>query len=91
VLLLANGAVATEPFTHRKGKQIIMSQSAECYLSSTMVRRLMRQNGVTIRSLAEKNQITMERIREVRANGVSGFVASNWHFMITGIWLDTID
>ena len=55
-----------------------------------MVRRLMRKHGVTIRSLAVKWNITMKRVREVREDGANGFAASEWHFMITGRWLDQI-
>ena len=59
-------------------------------LPGSMVRRLMRKHGVTIRSLAEKWNITMKRVREVREDGANGFAASEWHFMITGRWLDQI-
>lgn len=55
-----------------------------------MVRRLMRQHRVTIRSVAQKWNITMKRVREVRKDGVTSFAASEWHFMITGRWLDQI-
>ena len=57
-------------------------------LPGAMIRRMMRRRGVTIRSLAEKFNITQKRVREVRANGVAGFLASEWNFMITGEWLD---
>lgn len=60
-------------------------------LSGAMVRRLMRKHGVTIRSLANKFGMTMKRVREVRANGVRGFLASEWHYMVTGQWLDEIN
>lgn len=59
-------------------------------LSGPMVRHLMRKHGVTIRGLAQKFNITMTRVREVRANGVRGFAASEWHFLIAGCWLDNI-
>ena len=36
------------------------------------VKRLMRQNGKTIRSLAAQMNITMTRVRQVRAEGVEG-------------------
>jgi hypothetical protein len=57
-------------------------------LPGAMVRRLMRKHGVTIRSLAQKFDLTMKRVREIRAEGARGFAASEWHYMITGVWLD---
>lgn len=65
-----------------------MASIPDYKLPGAMVRRLMRKHGVTIRSVAEKYNITMKRVREVRANGVRGFAASEWHYMITGAWLD---
>jgi hypothetical protein len=44
--------------------------------------------GETIRSLAGEYQLTLKRVREVREHGVHGFLASEWHFLITGKWLD---
>lgn len=55
-----------------------------------MVRRLMRKRGVTIRALAAKHGLTLKRVREVRANGVRGFLANEWHYLITGQWLDQL-
>jgi hypothetical protein len=57
-------------------------------LPGAMIRRLMRKHGVTIAALAKKFNITMKRVREVRLTGARGFAASEWHFMITGAWLD---
>lgn len=57
-------------------------------LPGAMVRLLMRKRGITIRDLAAKFKITMKRVREVRASGVRGFAANEWHYMITGAWLD---
>lgn len=57
-------------------------------LPGAMVRRLMRKHGVTIRELAYKFGLTMKRVRQVRNEGARGFTASEWHFMITGVWLD---
>lgn len=57
-------------------------------LPGTMVRRLMRKRGITIQALAAKHNITLKRVREVRANGVCGFLAREWHYLITGQWLD---
>lgn len=46
-------------------------------LSGPAIRRRMRVNGHTIRSLAARMNVPMTRVRQVRANGVSGaaFVA----------------
>ena len=57
-------------------------------LPGAMVCRLMRKHGVTIRALAAKHNITMKRVREVRVSGVRGFLANEWHYLITGQWLD---
>ena len=57
-------------------------------LSGSMVCRLMRKHRVTISDLASKHQITQKRVREVRAKGVSGFLACEWVFLITGQWPD---
>lgn len=57
-------------------------------LSGVMICRLMRKHHITIQGLSERFQITKKRIREVRACGVAGFLASEWHYMITGAWLD---
>ena len=59
-------------------------------LPGAMIRRLMRKHRVTIRSLAQKYDITMVRVREVRMKGVRGFYANEYHFMITGVWLDNL-
>lgn len=57
-------------------------------LSGSMVCHLMRKHRVTIAGLAAKHNITQKRVREVRAQGVSGFLALEWVFLITGIWPD---
>lgn len=57
-------------------------------LSGAMVCRLMRKYRVTIAGLAAKHNITQKRIREVRAKGVSGFLAKEWVFLISGMWPD---
>lgn len=41
-------------------------------LQPETVRRLMRQNGKTIRSLAAQMNITMTRVRQLRNEGVEG-------------------
>jgi hypothetical protein len=65
-----------------------MASIPDYKLPGSMVRRLMRKHGVTIRTIAQKYHITMKRVREVRQDGARGFAASEWHFMITGVWLD---
>lgn len=62
--------------------------NTEHRLPGRMVCRLMRKHKVTIRALATKFNITQKRIREVRKDGVRGFLASEWHYLITGHWLD---
>lgn len=57
-------------------------------LSGAMVCRLMRKHHVTIAGLAAKFKLTQKRVREVRAKGVSGFLAMEWSYMITGVWPD---
>jgi hypothetical protein len=55
-------------------------------LSGHMVKRLMRRHRVTMREIKTRHQITLKRIREVRAKGVEGFLAAEWLFIITGKW-----
>jgi len=50
------------------------------------VKRLMRQHKIRIRDVALKHQITLKRVRQVRAEGVQGFLAAEWLFIITGQW-----
>lgn len=56
-------------------------------LTGADVRSLMRKHGWTIRGIAEKFGLTQKRVREVRASGVTGFLADEWHYMVTGRWL----
>lgn len=58
----------------------------EYRLPGAMVRRLMRRHRVTIKAIAERFNITQKRVREVRSNGVVGFLAREWTYMITGEW-----
>lgn len=58
-------------------------------LTGNMVKRLMRRHKVTMREIKAKFQITLKRIREVRANGVEDFLAAEWIFIITGKWPET--
>lgn len=55
-------------------------------LSGAEVRSLMRCHGKTIRGIATERGLTMKRVREVRANGVTGFLAEEWQYLITGEW-----
>jgi hypothetical protein len=53
-------------------------------LSASTVVRLMRGHKVTIRRLAARMNITMKRVREVRAQGVKGECMSlDWYEAIT--------
>jgi hypothetical protein len=57
-------------------------------INGRTIRRLMRIHKVTIRGLAARYQITLKRVREVRAKGVSGFSGDEWFMLITGKWPD---
>ena len=57
-------------------------------LTGPTIRRLMRQHRVTIRQIKAQHQVTLKRTREVRLNGVRGFMAANWFWIITGRWPD---
>lgn len=59
-------------------------------LTGHMVKRLMRKHHVTMRQLKAKHLITLKRIREVRENGVEGFLAAEWIYLITGQWPDDV-
>ena len=48
---------------------------------------LMRKHRLTIKALAQKWEITQKRVREVRRDGVTGFSADEWHYLITGRWI----
>lgn len=67
-----------------------MASTSDFELTGAMVRRLMRKHGVTIRSVAREFNVTMKRVREVRTAGARGFAASEWHYLITGFWLDGV-
>jgi hypothetical protein len=55
------------------------------HLTGTTIRRLMRVNDKTIRALAAEMNITVQRVREVRAHGVKGeaFVR-DWLYFLGG-------
>lgn len=55
-------------------------------LSSQQVRQLMRRHKQTISGMAKAFALTQKRVREVREQGVCGFIAEEWHFLITGSW-----
>lgn len=57
-------------------------------LSGKLIVRLMRKHKKSIREIAKEYSITMKRVREVRANGVEGFLAKEWIYLITGKWPD---
>jgi hypothetical protein len=59
-------------------------------LSGNSIVDLMRKHKKTIRQIAERNSITMKRVREVREKGVEVFIAENWLFIITGMWPDSV-
>lgn len=59
-------------------------------LSGKMIVRLMRKHKKSIRGIAKEYSITMKRVREVRANGVEGFLAQEWIYLITGKWPDQV-
>ncbi len=65
-----------------------MSEFDHLALTGAEICRLMRQHRVTIAGLAMASGITKKRVRQVRAEGVTGFAATEWHKMITGEWLD---
>lgn len=50
------------------------------------VQSLMRVHHVTLHELARRQRVTLKRVREVRAKGVAGFMADEYHFAITGRW-----
>lgn len=47
------------------------SKAPEHHLSGAAIRKLMRAHHKTIRGLAKSMNVTMKRVREVRAEGVS--------------------
>lgn len=63
-----------------------MVKTGPLWLSGPMVCTMMRKHKVTIAALAAKFNLTQKRVREVRAQGVTGFLAKEWTFMITGQW-----
>lgn len=78
----------TDAFADCQDSQPLAPDDPRFELSGATVRRLMRQRGLTIRALAATHKITMKRIREVRADGVRGFQANEWHWILTNRWLD---
>jgi hypothetical protein len=60
-------------------------------LSGHMICRLMRKHKVTIGGISTKFQIPKTRVREIRTKGCDGFLANDWHRLITGRWLDQDD
>lgn len=64
-----------------------MATTQDFNLPAATIRQLMRKSGVTIRSMASQHNISLKRIREVRASGVHGTLAEEWFYLITGKWL----
>lgn len=60
--------------------------AATARLEGSAVVGLMRKHKLTMRELKAKHCISLKRIREVRANGVHGFFAQEWIWLITGHW-----
>lgn len=60
--------------------------AATARLEGSTIVGLMRKNKLTIRQLKAKHCLTLKRIREVRRDGVTGFRAQEWVFLITGHW-----
>lgn len=61
---------------------------AHARLGGAAIKRLMRRHRVTIRGLSATHNIPMTRVRQVRSEGVQGFLALEWVFLITGKWPD---
>jgi hypothetical protein len=55
-------------------------------LTGDRICSLMRLHGVTMRAIKIQYGITLKRIRQVRAEGVRGFMAEDWFHIITGRW-----
>lgn len=53
-------------------------------LASPQIRRLMRSNGWTIKSLAQKMGLTQKRVRHVYRHGTIGHTACEFYEAITG-------
>jgi hypothetical protein len=64
-----------------------MKIAKHCKLSGAEIRSLMRVHRVTIEDIATRFDLKRKRVREVRTAGVTGFLASEWHFLICGTWL----
>ncbi|MBW8833447.1 MAG: hypothetical protein JF606_29560 [Burkholderiales bacterium] len=48
--------------------------------------RLMRLHRRTMRAIKAEYGVPLKRVREVRARGVTGFMAEDWYRIITGRW-----
>jgi hypothetical protein len=78
----------TTPRIIASSQQARSGKAAPLGLSGTEVKRLMRIHKVTMRAIKTRHQITLKRIRTVRTEGVKGFMADNWLYIITGKWPD---
>lgn len=61
-------------------------QTEALHLTGAEIRKLMRRRRVTIRDLANRLGTTQRRVRQVRADGVSGHAMTrDWLEAITGV------
>lgn len=60
-------------------------ENAAAHLTGAEIRSLMATYDVTIRDLAARCGLTLDRVREVRAKGVTGaLLTAEWYLMLTG-------
>jgi hypothetical protein len=57
-------------------------------LTGPQICALMRRHRVTIRDIKSRFNVTMKRTRFVREHGVTGALAADWTWMISGVWPD---
>jgi hypothetical protein len=61
-------------------------ENAAAHLTGAEIRSLMATYDVTIRGLAVRCGITLDRVRQVRATGVRGsLLTAEWFLLLTGI------
>ena len=53
-------------------------------LTGVEIRRLMRVHRWTIRRMADRLAVTLKRVRQMRAAGVTGHSACDWYEALTG-------
>lgn len=60
-------------------------ENATAHLTGAEIRSLMATYEITIRDLAARCDLTLDRVREVRTKGVAGvLLTAEWYFMLTG-------